>query len=67
MDYFKIQVKKKRLKIDHIEIATSQFIGLTKEHLYWPVMLGFSKKPSSAEQEETIQQAISLFLTQYKI
>jgi TetR/AcrR family transcriptional regulator of autoinduction and epiphytic fitness len=54
------------LKVDNPRIAVAQYIGLVKECLYWPWLLGVIAKPSEKHQKEIIQRANKIFFAYYR-
>lgn len=68
IDYLKGQKKKnqKKLKINNVELAASQFMGLLKEDQFWPKLLGFIPTIKVEETQEIIESAVSVFLSAYQ-
>jgi TetR/AcrR family transcriptional regulator of autoinduction and epiphytic fitness len=56
-----------RLNIPSIEIATGQLVGLLKEFVFWPQLLGGQKVPSKAKLDEIVNSAIDIFLNYYEV
>jgi TetR/AcrR family transcriptional regulator of autoinduction and epiphytic fitness len=55
------------LNVANPRIAAGQYIGLVKECLYWPWLLGVISKPAEKHQNEIIRQANKIFFSYYKI
>ena len=55
------------LDVDNPRIAVAQYVGLVKECLYWPWLLGVISKPSEKHQKEIIQRANKIFFTYYRV
>lgn len=53
-----------RLRIPQPELAALQFLGLFKEALVWPRLLGAEPLPA-ARREAVIEQAVASFMTTY--
>jgi TetR/AcrR family transcriptional regulator of autoinduction and epiphytic fitness len=64
-EYLQAEHKARRLKIPDAGLAARQFLGLFKEILFWPTMLGVPV-PGGAERERVIEAAVDVFLCAYR-
>lgn len=53
------------LKTDDHQFAARQFLGMVKENLFWPILLGIYPMPSEAEDAEVIKKSIDIILRIY--
>jgi TetR/AcrR family transcriptional regulator of autoinduction and epiphytic fitness len=65
--YIESLSKKGVLDVDNPRIAAAQYIGLIKECLYWPWLLGIISKPSEKHQNDIIKRANKIFFGFYKV
>src|SRR5215510_9381363 len=54
------------LAVDRPEQAARQFLGMIKEMVFWPRVLGIGKLPSKEEVESAVANAVSIFLRSYR-
>jgi TetR/AcrR family transcriptional regulator of autoinduction and epiphytic fitness len=59
------EVRRGRLRIEHIELAATQFWGLTLGSLFWPLVMGMRGTPDETEREIVVGEAIRVFLARY--
>ncbi len=64
-DILQEEVRRGRLRIDHIELAATQFWGLTLGSLFWPLVMGLRGTPDETERQIVIAEAIRVFLARY--
>lgn len=65
--FLKEKKKNHELTIVNSDRAAAYFMGLLKEHHFWPMMLGFTKQKKPTNQEILITEAIDIFLKAYKV
>jgi len=65
--YFVSKAEAGALKAGDYSLASQQFIGMVKESLFWPVMLGILPVPSSERDREVIESSIEIFLDTYGV
>ncbi len=65
--YLAAEAKRGRLRIDDPPLAAHQFLGLIKEHLFWPWLLNLRAPSSPEETRRVIEQATNMFLKTYEI
>jgi AcrR family transcriptional regulator len=63
--YIEILCKKGVLKVDNSRIAAAQYLGLVKECVYWPLLLGTIPKPTEKQQRDIIRRANDIFFNYY--
>ena len=54
------------IKAPDAGLAASQYLGMIKEHIYWPWFFGTRGKPSEEEQDRVIEAANKMFFDFYK-
>lgn len=65
INYLDKQCKLNKLKIDDTTLAAYQFIGLFKEYLFWPKMLGFNNGDLNKNSKQVVKSAVAIFLKSY--
>lgn len=55
------------LKIDDSSLAAQQYVGMIKESLFWPVMVGVFDQPSKEREEQVIESAMDIIFKVYSI
>lgn len=64
-EYFRECTELGMLKTDRPDIASQQYLGMIKESLFWPVLLGVFPMPSKEHDEDVMEKAADLILTVY--
>jgi AcrR family transcriptional regulator len=64
--YIEYVSKQGILDVDNFRIAAAQYLGLIKESLYWPWLLGIIAKPSEKVQNDIIKRANKIFFGHYQ-
>ena len=54
------------LRTPDVELATLQFVGLIKDPLWWPVIMGLSSPPSAKRRQAVVESAVSMMLSTYR-
>ncbi len=65
--YIELLGKKGVLSVDNPRIAAAQYLGLVKECVYWPLLLGTIKKPTEKLQKDIIRRANEVFFSYYAV
>ncbi|WP_022851303.1 TetR/AcrR family transcriptional regulator [Limisalsivibrio acetivorans] len=60
-EYLKLKSEQGLLKIDDPALASQQFLGIIKESLFWPVLLGIYPRPEKKREQEIIDSSIKAF------
>ncbi|WP_062153276.1 TetR/AcrR family transcriptional regulator [Beggiatoa leptomitoformis] len=53
--------------IDDIQLASMHYLGMVKEALFWPVMLGIVPMPSPERDKEIIEKSTDMFIKLYQL
>lgn len=64
--YLSRQTKLGVLAVNQPDQAARQFLGMVKETVFWPRVLGVGKPPSKREVEDAVSNAVSIFLKSYR-
>jgi TetR/AcrR family transcriptional regulator of autoinduction and epiphytic fitness len=64
--YLSRQTKLGVLAANQPDQAARQFLGMVKETVFWPRVLGVGKPPSKREVEDAVSNAVSIFLKSYR-
>ena len=64
-DYLRMQSRAGTLHIPDASLAAFQFIGMIKEPLFWPLMMGVDKSAIQHSQSRVINSAVKGFIRQY--
>jgi TetR/AcrR family transcriptional regulator of autoinduction and epiphytic fitness len=64
--YLSRQTKLGVLAASQPDQAARQFLGMVKEAVFWPRVLGVGKPPSKREVENAVTNAVSIFLKSYR-
>jgi len=62
--YLKLQVQTGKLNIKNTSLAAFQFIGMIKEPLFWPLLMGVDKSAILHSQSRVINTAVKSFINQ---
>jgi TetR/AcrR family transcriptional regulator of autoinduction and epiphytic fitness len=65
--WLKDAIEDKKLAINDIEVASSQFYGMLKSLAFWPQVIGFGLYPQEDQVQEIIQSSVAMFLKYYEI
>lgn len=66
-EYFIALNDKGKLKIPEPALAAQQYVGMVKESLFWPVLLGVFKQPTPERDIRVIDAAIDIIYQIYSI
>ena len=70
-DMFEFYIEKldeaEYIKVPDAGLAASQYLGMVKEHIYWPWFFGARGKPSVEERNAVIEAANKMFFGFYKV
>lgn len=58
-------VEDKKLKVNDIEFAATQFFALIKAFCFWPHIIQNQPFPDKAQQNVIVQSAVTMFLNEY--
>lgn len=53
--------------IEDVPLAAMHYLGMVKEALFWPVMLGIVAQPTAQRDDEVIEKSTDMFLKLYQL
>ncbi len=56
-----------RKPIEDVPLAAMHYLGMVKEALFWPVMLGIVAQPTVQRDDEVIEKSTDMFLKLYQL
>lgn len=65
--YLDRQKKLGKLKMTDTSRAASYFMGMLKEHHFWPMMIGFTHQKDFIDREKMIKEIVENFLKMYRV